>query len=271
MRSAFFALSCLALSALTAFGQDKYPLPKQSIVGAEKPVPLGELVDLALSPMENRSPNLASVSVDWKVFEGNTPKRVRQQGDGIFFGAGVQSKKMLVIAAVSYLYIDKEGDKIKDAQVRSQLLTAELQIGQSEPNPGPNPQPTPPGPGPAPNPTPTLPDGRFGLAKITYQHFVGKVKEPRAKAANALAESFESIASAVAAGAYKTGDQILEATKQANNAALASANVDPNPLEEFGSELQKSLYQMYKSKKISNAEDYADAWREIAIGLKAVK
>jgi hypothetical protein len=31
------------------------------------------------------------------------------------------------------------------------------------------------------------------------------------------------------------------------------------------------LYDMYKTKKITTAEDYADAWREIAVGLKAVK
>lgn len=270
MRKALLTFSFLFLSALTAFGQDKYVLPKQSIVGAEKPVPLGELVDLSLSPIENRPANLASVSVDWRVFEGNTPKRVRQQGEGIFFGAGVQPKKMLVIAAVSYLYLEKEGDKIKDAQVRNQLLTVELQIGQSEPNPGPNPPPNP-GPGPAPNPTPTLPDGRFGLAKTSYLLAVSKVKEPRAKAAHVLADAFESVASAVAAGAYKTGDQILAATKEANNAALAQANLDPNPWEEFGAELQKSLYEMYKSKKISTTDDYADAWREIATGLKAIK
>lgn len=270
MRKALLTLSFLFLSALTAFGQDKYVLPKQSIVGADKPVPLGELVDLDLSPIENRPANLASVSVDWRVFEGNTPKRVRQQGGGIFFGAGVEPKKMLVIAAVSYLYLEKEGDKIKDAQVRSQLLTTELQIGQSEPKPGPNP-PTPPGPDPVPNPTPNLPNGRFGLAKTTYLHAVTKVKEPRAKAAQVLAESFESVASAVAAGAYKTGDQILTATKEANNAALATVNLDPNPWEDFGAELQKTLYELYKSKKIATAEDYADAWREIATGLKAIK
>ncbi len=270
MRKAFFALSFVLSFALGASAQDKYPLPKQSIVGAEKPIPLGELVDLGLSPIENKPANLVASAVDWKVFEGNVPKRVRPTGDGIFFGAGVQPKKLLVIASVSYLYVTKEGDKITDAQTRIQVLTAELQIGQSEPIPGPTPTPTP-GPGPAPTPTPTLPDGRFGLAKTSFLLATSKVAAPREKAALLMAEAFDSIASSVAAGAYKTADTILKATKDANNAALASANLSPEPWEEFGNELQKVLYEMYKTKKITTAEDYADAWREIATGLKAVK
>ncbi len=272
MRKAFFALSFVLSFALGASAQDKYPLPKQSIVGAEKPIPLGELVDLGLSPIENKPANLVASAVDWKVFEGNVPKRVRPTGDGIFFGAGVQPKKLLVIASVSYLYVTKEGDKITDAQTRIQVLTTELQIGQSEPIPGPTPTPTPgPGPAPTPTPTPTLPDGRFGLAKTSFLLATSKVAAPREKAALAISEAFESIASSVAAGAYKTGDAILKATKDANNSALASANLSPEPWEEFGTELQKVLYEMYKTKKITTAEDYADAWREIATGLKAVK
>jgi hypothetical protein len=247
---------------------DKFQPPKQTILGAEKPIPLGELVDLSLSPIEEKVAGLSQVSVSWRVFEGASPKRVRSSGDGVFFGAGVQPKKLLIVASVSYLFLAKEGDKITDAQVRNVLLTTELQIGQPEPEPTPGPRP---GPGPSPNPTPVLPDGRFGLAKISYSLANAKVLSGRTKGAAALASTFDSLASAIAAGAYKTADSILKATKEANNSSLTESGVDITLWDDFGTEIQSVLYQMSKEKKLVSTDDYSDAWKEIALGLRAVK
>lgn len=267
-------MTSLVICLLTIFAppvpigvdSDKFQAPKQSIVGAEKPIPLGELVDLALSPIESKSPNLVQYTVSWQVFDGGVSKRVRSSGDGIFFGAGVQPKKMLVIAAVSYLFVSKEGDKITDVQVKNVLLTADLQIGQPDPSPGPGPRPVPP-----PDPTPTLPEGRFGLAKISFDLAMSKVVGNRAKGASVLGASFESIASAVAAGAYKTVESILKATNEANNTALTQANLQIADWDAFGEDLQKLLYDLHKNKKLVTTEDYSDAWKEIALGLRAVK
>lgn len=261
-------LTAFALPGPIGVDVDKYQVPKQTIVGAEKPIPLGELVDLSLSPIDPKPANLVQYTVSWQVFDGGTPKRVRSSGDGIFFGAGVQPKKMLVIAAVSYLFVTKDADKIIDAQVRNALLTVELQIGQPEPLPGPGPRP---GPGPSPAPTPTLPEGRFGLAKTLYELANAKAAGDKAKGAAVLAASFESLASAVAAGAYKTNDAILKATREANNGALMQAGIDVTEWDIFGQELQKVLYDLYKNKKLATPEDYSDAWKEIATGLRAVK
>lgn len=247
---------------------DKYQPPKQVILGAENQIPLGELVDLSLSPIENKPASLSQVSVSWRVFDGGVPKRVRSTGDGVFFGAGIQPKKLLVVASISYLFVIKEGDKITDAQVRSVLLTSELQIGQPEPEPTPGPRP---GPGPVPNPTPVLPDGRFGLAKTSYSLATTKVAFERIKGAAILASSFDSISSAIAAGAYKTTDSILKASRDANNSALKENGIDSTSWDEFGTELQNTLYQMHKDKKLVTTDDYVDAWKEIAVGLRAVK
>ena len=263
-----FATAPVALVAPIGVDVDKYQVPKQAIVGAENPIALGELVDLSLSPIEPKPANLVQYTVSWQVFDGGVPKRVRSSGDGIFFGAGVQSKKLLVIAAVSYLFVVKDGDKITDAQVRNVLLTTELQIGQPEPPPGPGPRP---GPGPSPVPTPTLPEGRFGLAKTMYDLAVSKGPANKGKAATIMAASFDSMASAVAAGAYKTTEAILKATREANNTALAQAGIEIAEWDAFGEEMQKILYEMHKNKKLASPEDYSDAWKEIATGLRAVK
>ena len=256
----------LTIFALPGGEAEKYVVPKQVIVGAESPVPLGELVDLSLSAIEPKPANLIQQSVAWQVFEGGVPKRVRSTGEGVFFGAGVQPKKMLVVAAVSYLFASKEGDRINDVQVKIVLLTADLQIGRPEPLPGPGPRPVPP-----PDSTPTLPEGRFGLAKISFDLAMSKVAENRASGASILGSSFESLASAVAAGAYKTVESILKATNEANNSALTQANLKITDWDAFGNDLQKLLYDLHKNKKLVTTEDYSDAWKEIALGLRAIK
>ena len=129
----------LFLFAFNVFSQDKFALPNQNIVGAEQPIPLGELVDLSISPIKDKVPNLDKVVVSWKIYDGDSEKKFRSSGDGIFFGAGIKSKKLLVLASVSYLYKVKEGDKITDADIKNVLLSATLQIGDqvlpAPPNP----------------------------------------------------------------------------------------------------------------------------------------
>ena len=61
-------LTAFALPGPIGVDSDKYQVPKQTIVGAEKPIPLGELVDLSLSPIDPKPANLVQYAVSWQVF-----------------------------------------------------------------------------------------------------------------------------------------------------------------------------------------------------------
>jgi hypothetical protein len=155
-------------TAAPAGADDRFALPAQTIAGAAKPVPLGELVDLTLSPLAEKPKFFLSSAAEWKVFDisrgadgayAHTERRVRTYADpdgqrGVFFGTGVEPKRLLVVCSVTYLYAvmdDKKPDQVAAVASRTALLHAELVVG----TPDPTPPPVPPGPKPDPTPTPT--------------------------------------------------------------------------------------------------------------------
>jgi hypothetical protein len=236
----------LFLFASNIFSQDKFVLPNQNIVGAEQPIPLGELVDLSISPIKDKVPNLDKVVVSWKIYDGDNEKKFRASGDGIFFGAGIKSKKLLVLASVSYLYKVKEGDKITDADIKNVLLSATLQIGdQVLPAPGPiDPKPIVPDAGEK------LPAGRFNLSKIAYDNVYRYVDASNRSGAKVYANSLEGVASSIAAGVYDEVEPILKATKEANDQALKQANIPNKGWNSYGDAMQDVIYDVYKNKKV---------------------
>lgn len=258
----------LFLFAFNVFSQDKFALPNQNIVGAEQPIPLGELVDLSISPIKDKVPNLDKVVVSWKIYDGDSEKKFRSSGDGIFFGAGIKSKKLLVLASVSYLYKVKEGDKITDADIKNVLLSATLQIGDqvlpAPPNPV-DPKPVVPDDGEK------LPAGRFNLSKIAYDNVYRYVDVSNRGGAKVYANSLEGVASAIAAGAYEEVEPILKATKEANDQALKEAKIPTKGWNSYGEAMQDIIYDLYKNKKLVTVYDFRDAWLEISRGLKAIK
>lgn len=258
----------LFLFAFNVFSQDKFALPNQNIVGAEQPIPLGELVDLSISPIKDKVPNLDKVVVSWKIYDGDSEKKFRSSGDGIFFGAGIKSKKLLVLASVSYLYKVKEGDKITDADIKNVLLSATLQIGDqvlpAPPNPV-DPKPVVPDDGEK------LPAGRFNLSKIAYDNVYRYVDVSNRGGAKVYANSLEGVASAIAAGAYEEVEPILKATKEANDQALKEAKIPTKGWNSYGEAMQDIVYDLYKNKKLVTVYDFRDAWLEISRGLKAIK
>ena len=261
------------LISSTSFAQDKFPLPKQTIVGAEVPIPLGELVDLSISAIENKPPNLDKVVVSWRIYDGNLEKKFRATGDSVFFGAGIKPKTLLVLASVSYLYKVKEGDKLIDADIKNVLLSTTLKIGdQVLPEPAP---PSPPSPAPPrpinPDDGGNLPAGRFNLSKIAYDNAYRYVDTTNRDGSKFMVKSFEGVASAIAAGAYTEVEPILKATKEANNIALKENGIPVKGWNSFGDAMQEIVYGLYKEKKLVTVYDFRDAWNEIARGLKAVK
>jgi hypothetical protein len=233
-------------------------VPAQKILGAETPVPLGELVDLSVSPIKDPPKNFVSYSIAWKVFDGDKEKRVREYQDGIFFGAGVVPKRMTALVAVTYLYVVKEGDKVIEVATKTVIISSPVIIGEDI---APSPDPV--------APEPSFPEARYNLNKKSYSIAMSKVPAAiRKGSATAVAKSFESIASAVAAGAIMEVDDLLKKTAESNRAAVGANKAAWEP---FFKEMQDTLYSLYESKQMVTASDFAEAWREVATGLKAIK
>lgn len=247
----------LFLYSSSVFAAD-FVIPQQKIVGAEAPIPLGELVDLAISPIKDPPKHFTSYSVAWKVFDGDKEKRVREYQDGIFFGAGVVPKRMTALVAVTYLYTVKEGDKITEVGTKTVILSTPVIVGE---DPGPAPDPV--------EPEPTFPESRYSLNSKAYKAAMSKVPTAARRAgAKNIAKSFESIASAVSAGALDQVDEILKKTTEANRAAVGNYRADWEPFFKY---MQDVLYTLYEEKQMVNVNDFAEAWREVAVGLKSVK
>jgi hypothetical protein len=251
------SVASFMLFVSSAFATD-FVIPSQKIVGAESAVPLGDLVDLTISPIKDPPKHFISYSVAWKVFDGDREKRVREYQDGIFFGAGVVAKRMTALVAITYLYAVKEGDKTTEITTKTVIISSPVIIGE---DPGPSPDPV--------APEPSLPEAKYSLNKKAYSLAMSKVPASiRKGSATAVAKSFESMASAVAAGAIMEVDDLLKKTAESNRAAVG---VNKAAWEPFFKEMQDVLYSLYESKQMVTASDFAEAWREVAEGLKSIK
>jgi hypothetical protein len=257
MNKILFSLFATILISSSSLATD-FVVPQQKIVGAEAPVPLGELVDLTVSPIKDPPKNFVSCSIAWKVFDGDKEKRVREYQDGIFFGAGVVPKRMTALVAITYLYVVKEGDKTIEIATKTVIISSPVIIGE---DPGPDPEPS--------APEPSFPEARYSLQKKSYSLAMSKVPAAiRKGSAAAVAKSFESMASAVAAGAIKEVDELLKKTAESNRVAVGANKAAWEP---FFKEMQEVLYSLYESKQMVTASDFAEAWREVAAGLKSIK
>ena len=257
MNKILFSVFAAVLISSSSLATD-FVVPQQKIVGAEAPVPLGELVDLTVSPIKDPPKHFVSCSIAWKVFDGDKEKRVREYQDGIFFGAGVVPKRMTALVAITYLYVVKEGDKTTEITTKTVILSSPVIIGE-DPSPSPDPA----------APEPSFPEARYNLHKKAYSLAMSKVPAATRKgAATAVAKSFESMASAVAAGTIKEVDDLLKKTAESNRAAVGANKAAWEP---FFKEMQDTLYSLYEGKQMVTASDFAEAWREVAVGLKSVK
>lgn len=131
---------------------------------------------------------------------------------------------------------------------------------------GESPDPAPPGPPPSPTPPEPAPDDRFGLAR-QVAGWLAEVPAPHRSASGRLADSFLSIASAVAAGTLREPASILAETRASNNRALGSAEAI-EAWKPFGRRIETRLSELHKDRRLSTADDYRQAWSEIAHGLR---
>lgn len=261
---------CTTLAAAQEATKNIFVVPEQKILGAEKAIALGKLVRLRVSPIAKTPDYLVSSSYHWKVYDYDTSTGdlvelddVVDLNGSIFFGAGVEAKKLKAICVCTHLYLVKD-DKgvVKEAGTRTVMLTANVHIGKSDPSPGPDPLPAP-----------DLPDGTYKLAKAAYQTAFSKVKSTtaRTKGAAALAKSYRGIVGAIQAGTIPTMKEALTQSKTVNNQGLKDAGVEVSAWDDFGTAMEDIVYELYNAKKINNVTDLGAAWLEVARGLEKVK
>jgi len=241
---------------------ENFVVPEQKIVGAEVPIPLGELVDLSISPIQSTPKFLVSTTYAWKVFDGYTEKRIRNYENGVFFGSGIQAKRLKVIVSITHLYIVKENEKLLEAATKTNFISTDVFIGEQEPD-------VPPEPGVEPE----FGESKYELSKFVYDNVkVLKIsKSDKAKQSAAIATSFDSMAAAIAAGTISTLEDILKKTAESNKSALTKSGGDRTKWEPLFTEIQEKLFNLYKTNKMQTKEDFSIAWREISSGLKLIK
>lgn len=255
MRAIALAVLVVLMVGAVAHADD-YPVPEQHIVGAENPVPLGELATLSLSPVKSPPANLATTSVTWAVFDGTKRKQFATDAEGrVFFGTGLKPKSLLVTASVTYVFVVKDGDKVKTAVAKTIVLDAEVIIGEKAPPSDPPVNPNPPS-----DPTPV---GRFGLTKFIKD----AAKGSPTGTGKLLGANFNIVSANIKAGKLKGYKDILKATKDLNAQTLANndgADAWGSVLDSLGDK----VFELFQAGTIKSDDDFAQAWAEVADAIR---
>lgn len=261
--------ACAVCLLLASLGQgSELVVPEQKILGAEKPIPYGELVILSVSPPE-KAEHLASTSYTWKVFQGAAEKRFAVDAEGrVFFGSGTgkegTSTSYLAVVAVTHVYLVREGGQTKQVQARTRILTAQVTVGDPQ-SPRPPPRPA----DAAEEKEPSFSGDTLGLALFTWKTVTAKVPAAGRKAVAArLADAFARTAADIKAGKLTDGSAILQRARQDNTAALGK---DVEGWLPFLEALMDRLFSLYEGKKLDRPQDYLQAWAEIEAGLREVR
>jgi hypothetical protein len=250
--AAMLAAAPLVLPPASAAAADPVA-PTQKILGAADPVPLGELVTLAVSPPGD-APGLLRSSYEWKVFDGGAEKNLAVDAAGkVFFGAGVKPRKLLVVVAAAHLFRDDAAPQ--KVAVKTVILTAVVTIG--EPDAPPPPQPAPP----------AVPDGELGLTRAAYD--AAQALPPAARgAAGQFAANFEAVAGQARDGKVK-GGAILAALAALNDKVIERLPADA--WTPFFTAVEAKLVGLAQAGRLAADADYAQALAEIAAALRAVR
>ena len=260
--------------------QDKYPKPELEIVAPDN-VPLGELIELVLSP--NIPESVTKVDTTWKVLEivsdgknwkwNERNQKVTDNGKSCFFGAGVNPNRFLVIANVTYLYED--GPNFVST---SRMLSKEVVVGDS-----PGPTPVPPQPNPKPV-EPTFPDGMFKISEDIYKEIKDKMTPEQAAK---LVEIYKTSISQIGTGEWgdptraisrnndddtQTFLKVLSDHKTRTQQAFASANL-PIPAIWIGTNnvVTTRLLESFNNDKINQLSKLSTYYGEVITALSEIK
>lgn len=278
MRNYFLSIVSVCILTAISFAQD-FTIPKQTITGAETPIPLGELVILKPSSFE-KTPNLEKVTYTWLVFEIDKKgqivekSRVDQDDKGkLSFGAGIKNKKLKVYLIPTYHFVVKEKDVITKTDSITSKLVVDVQLGEDAPNPNPEPEPDPDVPTP-PKPNPPAPDSseKFSAALPVWENAMKITdKNNRIKGATVLSKSYNGVASQIAAGTLKTPEKILAELADSNRRMLDDEKVSRDAWDNWSKFASEFTFKLYEDNKLNSDSDYAQLFREISRGLSYVK
>jgi hypothetical protein len=253
---------------------EEFDVPEQKLIVSDgtnvitdgKSIPLGEMVDLSVTPVPDKVPHLSSVHYEWKLLENGKERKFKSNdaGTNIWGPAGVKAKKQQVFVVCTYLYVIRQVDgdpksPILTVATRTCIIYGEVTIGDN--------------PEPAPAPGPTLADGKYKLAKSAYDLVLSKVPADadRVKASKALADSFLAINKQITAGTLTDPKKILSETVKSNQKALSDAGINKDIWDPFFTDFTDVIYGLYSNNKIGTTADFAAAWTEISNGLNAIK
>lgn len=133
----------------------------------------------------------------------------------------------------------------------------------------PTPGPTPPGPQPTP-PTPTPPTpSPTGLAAEAVKWTEAVTSPTRVEDAHKLSGAFEAAAAEIVAGQDSQPQQFLQALARHNSAAIPADR--RSAWAPFEQAFVAKVNELYKGGKLSSRDAWATMFREISVGLAAVK
>lgn len=257
--------------------QPDFVAPKLTLQGTGKYDP-DEYVVVSVATL-SQPRYLISNSYEWRVWEVNRQTlaerdvRVNVQEDKFTLHSPIAGKVYQVECIVVSLYAVRDTDKkISELATRTTRLRGSIEINGSAPAPGPAPTPTPPQPAPTP-----LTDGRFKLAKTTYDIATAKAPtERRQEICTALATSFRSVRARIdnkQANSLIRAEDILRAITQSNDEALARLTPPAQraPWRPFSVDLETAVFNIYSNRQLNTLTDWSDALEEIAAGLAAVR
>lgn len=269
----FVALFVMLIGSAFAAEQPSTPGPAQSqaIIGGDKPIELGELVDLNVKSQLSVKDAIA-FSTDWTIFDLESRqdqkfKFYRELGtettEGVVFGAGTEPRELIVHCSITYLIVKKEDDKVIEAGTKTELIKVKIVIGGGKPRPPPAPSPVDP---------PKFPKERLGLSTKVYKDVMERGPPATRKVgATTLSTSFRGVQSSIAAGVLKDPVDILKKSSAANASALINAGLKREEWIPVFTSLQDELFALYEGNKIVTPADFGAAFSEIADAFDAVK
>jgi hypothetical protein len=215
----------------------------------------GDLVVLDATASQN------ALGFAWVLVDSDKSFLPVDDGKRVVFATGTSGRFTFVLVAAG---ADGQGKPLVSL-ARHAVVVGDAPTPGPNPPPGPGP-PTPPGPQPGP---PPLPPGRFNLATQSrdWASLVQLDAAARKSSASALAGSFDAMAAKIAAGPIKTIQEAIDQTRQSNQAALGAYAPAWMP---WAARWNQAMAALHESGQVKTLADCADAWRETAIGLRAV-
>lgn len=239
------------------------PREIEIILDGEERVAVGQLVTLDASETQ-------ADTFRWTLVGGGEGLyRVDTNGKIVYFSSGLPGDYVFVLS------VAKSTDDGPLLEVQEHVVSVEgsnpppPNIPPAQPPAGPPVQPPvqPPAQPPV-SPADPLPEGRYGLARFCRDTAMEVVPSgpKRHEPATALSVAYVTIAQKIESGQLADPAAIVKAQQMVNSMVLTQVGAG-NSWNVFFNRLAERL----KTLGLTTARDHADAWREISLGLGAVK